>query len=296
MGKTLYIIGNGFDIHHGLNTRYVNFKTYLDNNHTDLVGKIEKFYDIDSIPDFWSYFEISLKYFNPEELEENYRNYLPNISKDDFRDGDWDDLRYYILEELDSFREELQQAFNSWLESQLPPVDIDSKKIAMEDDAKYFNFNYTDILETVYHIPRENIVYIHNKVKEGNDLLYGHAWNPSEWIEARSLKMPDGLTQDQQQEWIDSQNETYHYSIQLGNLEINDFFERLYKDCSKNIAVHQAFFADLKDVQMIYILGHSCAVNRNQKYSENGNMLYSVFGNITYSIFGNNNTVNSEQK
>ncbi len=259
MAQTLYIIGNGFDIHHGMNTNYVNFKTYLDKNHPELIRKMDKFYDIDFIPKFWNKFERSLKYFNPEELENNYCNYLPDIISDDYRDGDWDNLRIYILEELDLLRVELQQAFNNWIESQLPPKDIDSRKITIQVDAKYLSFNYTDILETVYHISRDKILYIHNRVKEGKDLLYGHAWDPSEWVEAREPKMPDGLTPNQQQEWIDNRNDQYHYSIYLGKLEINEFFTSLYKDCSKNIELHKTFFADLKDVKKIYILGHSCS-------------------------------------
>ena len=30
--KTLYVIGNGFDIHHKLDTRYQNFANYLTKN------------------------------------------------------------------------------------------------------------------------------------------------------------------------------------------------------------------------------------------------------------------------
>ena len=42
-GKTmrLYIIGNGFDMRHGLPTGYKHFKSYVEKNNQDLYDAIE---------------------------------------------------------------------------------------------------------------------------------------------------------------------------------------------------------------------------------------------------------------
>ena len=39
--KHLYIIGNGFDIHTGLRTRYVDFRLWLENNYPFLFENMQ---------------------------------------------------------------------------------------------------------------------------------------------------------------------------------------------------------------------------------------------------------------
>ncbi len=42
--KHLYIIGNGFDIHHGVNSRYSNYREWLHNWNRLLLDDIEEFF------------------------------------------------------------------------------------------------------------------------------------------------------------------------------------------------------------------------------------------------------------
>ena len=42
----LFIIGNGFDIGHGLPTGYWDFRTFLDLVHTEFLKSFEEHYDI----------------------------------------------------------------------------------------------------------------------------------------------------------------------------------------------------------------------------------------------------------
>lgn len=44
--KTLYIIGNGFDIAHGLNTSYWNFREFLAENYQEFLQMFEQQYGI----------------------------------------------------------------------------------------------------------------------------------------------------------------------------------------------------------------------------------------------------------
>lgn len=39
MTKHLYIIGNGFDLHHGINSSYKNFQEWMYENHPDVIEK-----------------------------------------------------------------------------------------------------------------------------------------------------------------------------------------------------------------------------------------------------------------
>ena len=48
MNNELYVIGNGFDLHHGLNTSYYAFSKYLKENDNELYYKVvETFYKYD---------------------------------------------------------------------------------------------------------------------------------------------------------------------------------------------------------------------------------------------------------
>ena len=75
---TFYVIGNGFDLHYGLKTRYDHFKSYLINNgYSDLIDRVDDLFyriggfDIDEITD-WSKFEDMLVVFNNLDPDEIY--------------------------------------------------------------------------------------------------------------------------------------------------------------------------------------------------------------------------------
>jgi hypothetical protein len=55
--RKLYIIGNGFDIQHGLKSRFRDFKEYLDSKAGNLAEKLEEYFDGDAL---WSDFEETL--------------------------------------------------------------------------------------------------------------------------------------------------------------------------------------------------------------------------------------------
>lgn len=257
MNNKLYIIGNGFDLHHGINTNYIDFRNYLDANFPDLFDSLESYYYMDEDSLLWSEFENGLKEFNPTDLEDNFGEYLPDYSSDDFRDRDRYDLQYYIQNELQPIQDELQEAFNKWIASRKIITDKDLK-ITLDTSALFLNFNYTDVLESIYGIARYRITYIHNKSGENNsDLLFGHAWNPQEWAKQRAPIMPENLDDEAKQEWIEYQSECYDYSIMRAYEEIDSFFSKIYKDCETIILKNKDFFKNIKSVEEIFIYGHS---------------------------------------
>lgn len=44
MERHLYIIGNGFDLHHGINSSYRNFRDWLYENEPTVIQDIEEAY------------------------------------------------------------------------------------------------------------------------------------------------------------------------------------------------------------------------------------------------------------
>ena len=62
-GKTLYIIGNGFDLAHGMATRYSDFKQWLiENGRIDVIHELESAFPVQKDNEFllWSDFEKAL--------------------------------------------------------------------------------------------------------------------------------------------------------------------------------------------------------------------------------------------
>ena len=198
-----------------------------------------------------------LKEFDPTELEENFGEYMPDYSSDDFRDRDRYDLRFYIQNELQPIQNGLQEAFNNWIASRKTPNNKDLN-IPIDINAIFLNFNYTNVLESLYGISRNNINYIHNKSGENNsDLLFGHAWNPQQWAKQRTPEMPVDLDDEQKQNWIDYQSDSYDYSVMRAYEEIDGFFSNIYKDCESIIDKNHDFFSNLRDIKEIFIYGHS---------------------------------------
>lgn len=59
MVKHLYVIGNGFDIFTGLNTRYSDFREWLKHNYIFVYEQLESVYNSPEI-EWWNDFEVSL--------------------------------------------------------------------------------------------------------------------------------------------------------------------------------------------------------------------------------------------
>lgn len=57
----LYIIGNGFDIGHGIPCKYSDFYTYLERNREDVLEEMGQYYYVDSDSELWSDFERGLE-------------------------------------------------------------------------------------------------------------------------------------------------------------------------------------------------------------------------------------------
>lgn len=85
-GKTmrLYIIGNGFDMRHGLPTGYKHFKSYVEKNDQDLYDAIEEY-----IPtgDEWNELENALGEIDYELIRQNSEIFLASYNTDDWSDA-----------------------------------------------------------------------------------------------------------------------------------------------------------------------------------------------------------------
>ena len=173
--RKLYVIGNGFDLHHGLPCGYADFMAWLQGNRPKVYSTLNRIYG-DCDGNNWSDFEDSLASFNLDD-------YSDDVTRDD----------------LMRLKAELNEALGSWAKT----IGMPEPGTAIDDidrNAVFFTFNYTRTLEDFYGIDEDRIVHIHGSVDSGN-LIFGHdstgdAVSDEELKEARRTHMDADLYKD----------------------------------------------------------------------------------------------------
>ncbi len=76
----LFIIGNGFDLHHGLDTRYVDYRDYLKQYHPTAFQLIDsEFRDMADSDALWSEMENTLGKTCIIDVKSKYKEILEHI-------------------------------------------------------------------------------------------------------------------------------------------------------------------------------------------------------------------------
>ena len=172
--ETLYVIGNGFDLHHGVKSSYHCYMEWLKENHKDDYQNIIDFYGNEAEEyEWWNEFETNLGYFDIREKVENWA-FLnqPNDKqledmKIDVMAGAWD-----AQTEIDGIMSILKDSFHEWIDSLKPA--LSANKIVIDSQNAYFiNFNYSLTLENVYNVPSAQILHIHGCLND-DEYIIGH--------------------------------------------------------------------------------------------------------------------------
>src|SRR5260221_10397390 len=150
MGKNiLYIIGNGFDLHHGIKSKYSNFKNYLKEKDPELLEALEKYFPYDSL---WSDFETTLAYLDTDEMVEEAEIFLMSYSDPNWRDSGHHDYQYELGKSIDFVTSQLKQRFIEWILQLSISKDAHQYKLNLPSAGKFLNFNYTSTLEKIYSV------------------------------------------------------------------------------------------------------------------------------------------------
>lgn len=97
-----YVIGNGFDLHYGLNTRYSSFKEYLSDKDGELVEKVDELFNIYMVTDNsedieqWNTFEDMLSVFCLLDGDSIYDTAMDNAEFDDDYAGYFDSPAFNV--------------------------------------------------------------------------------------------------------------------------------------------------------------------------------------------------------
>lgn len=161
----LYILGNGFDLKHGLPTRYSDFADFCKIKDPNLYELINQTFPNITTNSLWSNFEEGLGTPDSSAIESDYQ-LLGDKSIQD-----------YSLH----FKSFIDEAFREWIISIKRLTSLLQKHYILDENSVYLSFNYTDVLETLYGI-KSNILHIHDFAQKDEEecftgYIFGHSIN-----------------------------------------------------------------------------------------------------------------------
>jgi hypothetical protein len=164
---TLYVVGNGFDLWHGLPTGYDQFCEFA----RDTLAEVEAYYYFDlSKKGPWCDFENSLGRFDWRLFYEAHDN--TDVTAESFRPSEVYGLEDDLTEQADSHVNAIRECFREWIDG--IDISVAKKKMNFTPDDRFFTFNYTSTLQLAYGIEDEKVFHIHGRADRFDELVFGH--------------------------------------------------------------------------------------------------------------------------
>lgn len=240
----LIIIGNGFDLAHGLPTRYWDFRMFLKEHYSIFLKDFEEKYylwgeELKKL--LWNDFEFNLANLEEDMLfEQMFQS--TDLGLESGNVGIEDTLRYYFRDEF-KYIEKLTTYLKEWIKEVNQELDGMDKRTSFIQESNqdiFINFNYTTTLEDVYDIPRGKILHIHGVVDSEVDLVLGHS--NSDRITYFFEKSREFQNQ------FDEQRAPIYNALA-------EYCSKTYKDVKKYI--HKLFQLNFDSINKVMIIGHS---------------------------------------
>lgn len=148
---------------------------------------------------------------------------------------------------------ELPRRFRKWVDIlRVGTYDRPLKDVIC--NGKVLCFNYTEFVESIYHIPKQDVCYIYGcRVKEKGKpcelLILGHmcgASNSEFEFEEKDAK------------YLNRLRCAFAETVRTNVIDyISNYDEKLTKDTTKIINNHEKFFLDLENTETVVVVGHS---------------------------------------
>lgn len=236
MSNRLCIIGNGFDRFHGIASDYRDFAHYLAGVDRRTFQLVDRYFSVDE--DFWGGFEARLADFDADHVMEDASGFLMSYGADDWSDSGHHDYEYEIDQVVTGLTRTLYDHFRDWVRAlPIPRRGAAPFVRVIDPQARFLSFNYTPTLQALYGVPFEHVLHIHGRA-EDDRLVLGHGWERTERLASQ----------------VDEDTDV---RVAGGYDLIDDYFARTFKPTAKIIAEQQAYFASLRHLEEIYVLGHS---------------------------------------
>lgn len=254
--SNLFIIGNGFDIDHGLPTKYSHFRKYLKNTYEIKSGPLEA-PDLTMTQDHHGY----------DHSDDDVASFLFNLVENTSlsEDGNWSDfeealgefcplfednlltdLEYVDSEgDVDYIKTERNKAdmcanlypitrtskyFTEWISTCPATVKQKPKFAILVDPNKdsFLSFNYTHTLETTYKF--KDVCHIHGEIK--TSVIVGHGAGKRTVVRDEDTGAADDSAE-----------------------ALNEIHEKLRKDTATILKGHKSFFDSLSGIKDVYSYG-----------------------------------------
>ncbi|MEG2943323.1 MAG: AbiH family protein [Enterococcus sp.] len=176
--RKLIIIGNGFDLHHGIKSGFADFY-----NSSFMSEDIKNVYEImtEQLRSGYSWYDFEEEYRKLIEVESdilgnkgydgktlgltegNLKIYKPRI-----------DMINYIFQSI--FQQFIQYLKSTLHDSKNNPNFRDDSCLQsiLDETDQIINFNYTSTLSDIYDVPENKIIFVHGSLKKNNPIL-GHS-------------------------------------------------------------------------------------------------------------------------
>ena len=241
MDQTLYVIGNGFDLYHGIRSEYRYFGEYLSEVDYEVSNYLDEYLHAEE-SDFWSKFEANLANLDSDSLCEFASEYLIGYGAEDWSDSCHHAYQGEIKDIVDGLTIRWLSHFRRWVKGlQIPSGDdFKGRLLNIDNDAEFLSFNYTPTLQKLYGVSSENVLHIHGNSKQPDTIVLGHGW-------------------------VNQETELYEYDdrdnidprVQQGDEIVHSYFKKTFKSTKAIIEANSSFFLKLKKIDTITVLGHS---------------------------------------
>lgn len=244
----LFVVGNGFDLGHGLPTAYWDFRTYLHNMYPDFLKSFEEHYYI--YPGTHEYQKRNMLW---NELESNLANIYEDLIIEnalgvdlDLESGDIgiEDTLYYYFKDEYNYINKLAKYLKQWVRT-IRIRDVDKRTSLIHNSREDFHvtFNYTAVLETVYEISPDKIIHINGSLREKDGApILGHG------NKGCIKRIQNDI---EKAEMIFDEKRTRICRI------LKEYYDKTFKDVNR----YNYQLMDIKsfDIDEIHVIGHSVA-------------------------------------
>ncbi len=228
----LYIIGNGFDLWHGLPTGYDCFYAFAK----EMLDELENYYSFHvAHKGPWCDFENSLGCFDWLQFYEAH-NHI-DVASESFRPSEVYGLEDALIEQADHHVEAIREFFREWVEE--IDISVAEIKLAFPQDARFITFNYTSTLQSIYGISDEWVFHVHGRADKFDDLIFGH-----------------GETMEEEPE-LDESGDSNRTMFSDAEGAAKYPFYALQKPVSEVLEKNREFFDSVGYVSEIIVVGHS---------------------------------------
>jgi len=237
----LFIIGNGFDLHHNIASRYSDFASFLEGTDRANFAVATKY--IVPEKDLWSCLEERLAEVDVDQIQEYASNFLVSYGADDWSDAYHHDYEYEIEQICTAISSKLRSHFADWVRQIEIPTRTISPIRCIDPQSLFLNFNYTSTLQNLYGVTDRRILLIHGSAQDPTtEIILGHGW--------------DRQASDLLYRLADEETDA---RVAGGFQLIDELLADTFKPTPEILNRNEGFFERLSSVSEIYVLGHSLA-------------------------------------